>query len=594
MLITASPAHSLLASAVSWESFAITDSRWLIHAIAWSSVLLTAMGVLPWLFTGYSVILGIAVLAAGATAYTGRREPTILPPPTIVRYMLVDGIFTSFAIQPLFVLIQLALAAAGFLPRASGPGGGHILIFSFVCGFYLCLASIEHARSSVAPLSAMPMVAAAVVAGLLILNGYPRFVDYAMLQRARNAGVAAYEQATGKHTDELARLSIGNSLHGFDNRVYTVTSDTQGRLLVSGGFSYYAGKDARGFVRLLPDGQFDHTFVPLPLGDPGLWAPSTVRLAADGTIVINASIIDNKIAQTGLARVQPDGTVDSRFKPDMKKKTMDQGRLELMDLQPDGKLIVASLVRFPESPHDACLFRFDADGAHDTGFEAAAMEALYGPVSSRTQSFSCSIAKITVLATGQILVEGAFLVTGMRQGLVRLNSSGRIDESYRPELSHTQFSLSFVTPTGEVFAVSHIPIPGSSPSTYEARCIKPQANGQLDRTFNIPDGHFRRIEQLAVQPDGKVVIAGSLGEKDYGAIVRLLPNGQTDHTFGGPEGVMRVDGFLTTLVIQPDGRIVLGGEFQQMIGPGKGDRIDRQNIARLLPDGRPDPTFNPR
>jgi uncharacterized delta-60 repeat protein len=438
-------------------------------------------------------------------------------------------------------------------------------------------------------------VAAAIVFGLLLFNAYPRFIDDATLQRARAAGVATYEQATGKRTDERTRLSIGNSLHGFDGRISTMTADPEGRLLVSGNFEYYAGQDARGLVRLLSDGLLDRSFASLPFGDPGLSAPSQVRLSTDGSLLINTGVRGTTISPMGLTRLRTDGTVDPLFQSVVGAERGDGTRFEWMDMQPDGRLVVIAPIRFVQRVDDSCLLRFDGNGSNDIAFSFTSMEALYGPISSRPESISCSISKVTALMTGHLLVEGSFPSTNNKvmERIVRLNPDGTRDPSYRPDLK-TEYSWSAITPNGELYAVSYVPILGSSPVDHEARCTKLRADGQPDPTFNIPPGRFRRIERLAVQPDSKVIVSGSFGNTDYGAIVRLLPNGQPDPTFGGSEGVMHVDGFLTAIIIQPDGRIVLGGEFRQVMGPGKNQQGTRHNIARLLSDGTLDSTFDPR
>jgi uncharacterized delta-60 repeat protein len=427
-----------------------------------------------------------------------------------------------------------------------------------------------------------------------MITGYPQFSAYRSDQRSRDAGVAAYERETGQATTELAKLRIGNSLHGFDGRVSAVTIDRHGRLLVSGGFEYYAGKDARGLVRLLPDGQKDTTFSALQFGDPAIFAPSRVLLSPDESIVINTTPTDSRGAIIGLTRLQPDGTVDPQFRLDMSIQASDQVRLESVAMQPDGWVVIVLPSRFLQNSEDSCLLRFNSAGVRDDAFSSAVMEALYGLASSRTQSLSCSISKVTALATGHLLVEGSFPVTGWRYGMVRLHPDGRLDGAFRPELANMEVSLSIVMPSGELFVISYVAIPGSSPAIYQAHCVKLKADGRRDVSFNIPAGRFLHIDQLATQPDGKIVVAGTLGEKDYGAIVRLLPDGRPDATFAGPTGVIHVDGFITTIGIQLDGRIVLGGEFQQVIGPSKDQRADRQNIARLLADGTPDITFNPR
>jgi uncharacterized delta-60 repeat protein len=95
---------------------------------------------------------------------------------------------------------------------------------------------------------------------------------------------------------------------------------------------------------------------------------------------------------------------------------------------------------------------------------------------------------------------------------------------------------------------------------------------------------------LVLQPDGKLVAAGSAGPAgaaDF-ALARYLPDGRPDPTFG-------MGGRVTTdfgasvdeafaLVLQPDGKLVTAG---LSVDGGTFDGA----LARYLPDGRLDPTF---
>jgi uncharacterized delta-60 repeat protein len=94
--------------------------------------------------------------------------------------------------------------------------------------------------------------------------------------------------------------------------------------------------------------------------------------------------------------------------------------------------------------------------------------------------------------------------------------------------------------------------------------------GDLDPTFDtdgrvvtpFPNGRDN-AEDMAVQADGKVVVAGSSGS-DF-ALTRYNTDGTLDVTFG-TGGRVHTDfpldrgGFASALVIQPDGKIVLAGE----------------------------------
>jgi uncharacterized delta-60 repeat protein len=79
-------------------------------------------------------------------------------------------------------------------------------------------------------------------------------------------------------------------------------------------------------------------------------------------------------------------------------------------------------------------------------------------------------------------------------------------------------------------------------------------------------GFYNYIYDLAIQPDGKIVIAGCYCEEDLGgytlAVARLYPNGELDTTFDGDGVLLRPDlaGPASAVAIQPDGKIVVAGQ----------------------------------
>ncbi len=96
---------------------------------------------------------------------------------------------------------------------------------------------------------------------------------------------------------------------------------------------------------------------------------------------------------------------------------------------------------------------------------------------------------------------------------------------------------------------------------------------------------------MAVQPDGRILVAGGSGRigggasgKEFGAVVRYRRDGGLDRSFGGGDGVAFVRQMqpFTALALQPDGRIVVTAAWSS---GGKG------GVARLLPDGHLDGNF---
>ncbi len=95
------------------------------------------------------------------------------------------------------------------------------------------------------------------------------------------------------------------------------------------------------------------------------------------------------------------------------------------------------------------------------------------------------------------------------------------------------------------------------------------------------------VYALAVQSNGHAVIAGDFTTVQgvtRNRIARLTPGGGLDPAFAPVSGA---NGTIRCVLVQTDGRILIGGEFTTY------DGVPRNRIARLLPGGTLDTTFNP-
>jgi hypothetical protein len=89
------------------------------------------------------------------------------------------------------------------------------------------------------------------------------------------------------------------------------------------------------------------------------------------------------------------------------------------------------------------------------------------------------------------------------------------------------------------------------------------------------------VAALAPQPDGKLVVGGgftSVNGAARRAIVRLNPDGRADPTFNPGAGP---DGVVYALALQPDGNVILAGDFNNVGG------TPRDRLARLFGDHPP-------
>ncbi len=109
------------------------------------------------------------------------------------------------------------------------------------------------------------------------------------------------------------------------------------------------------------------------------------------------------------------------------------------------------------------------------------------------------------------------------------------------------------------------------------------APGDVDATFN-PNANGA-VFSTAVQPDGKIVIGGDftiVGGVARNRIARLNADGTLAPAFNP-----NANGRVSSAAVQADGKIVIGGQFTTVGG------VTRRRIARLNADGTLDPAFNP-
>lgn len=175
---------------------------------------------------------------------------------------------------------------------------------------------------------------------------------------------------------------------------------------------------------------------------------------------------------------------------------------------------------------------------------------------------------------GAILVAGHFDSVGgtARTNLVRFLPDNTVDASFTPELGNPYMPIGMlaVQPDGRILFGERF---------HFARCFP---DGTLDGSFAI-DAE-RIVEGFGLQPDGRMVTSMSAARDGYwqSELVRWLPDGTAEPGFN-PE----CTGLIWTLVLQPDGKIVVGGPFRTLAG------TPRSNVGRLNPDGTLDESFTP-
>ncbi len=197
--------------------------------------------------------------------------------------------------------------------------------------------------------------------------------------------------------------------------------------------------------------------------------------------------------------------------------------------------------------------------------------------------------------TGTIMVGGSFdQYNGSPvNGIARLNSNGTLNTSFNPGGLGVDGTVREITiqPDGKILL-------GGTFLKYNGtnvfRFVRLEQDGSIDATFlasgcsglfcNFSSGNT--VNTIVVQPDGKIIIGGDFA--DYtgiisDSIVRLNSDGTVDSSFVVGTGFS--SGEVYDIELQPDGKMIVVGEFTQYNGSSV------SNIVRLNSDGTIDPTF---
>ena len=286
-----------------------------------------------------------------------------------------------------------------------------------------------------------------------------------------------------------------------------------------------------------------------------------LAVQADGKILVGGSFsfVDGQY-RNGIARLNADGTLDSRFNPGA------IGTVYSIAVQMDGKILVGgSFYRLGGESRDK-IARLNADGMLDSEFNPGASGTVYS---------------IAMQMDGKILVGGSFYGLGgeSRDKIARLNADGTLDSEFNPGASGTVYSIA-MQPDGKILVGGSFYRLGGESRDSIGRL---NADGMLDSEFN--PGDSSTVYCLALQSDGKVLVGSSgmllIGEP-RNPLARLNADGSLDSGF-----VPEADDTVYSIAVQADGCILVGGDFTTLDGQ------TRNRIGRLKVDGTIDSGFNP-
>lgn len=371
---------------------------------------------------------------------------------------------------------------------------------------------------------------------------------------------------------------------------------------------------------------------------------SAIVIQPDGKMIVAGNIISDNRFDFLVVRYNSDGSLDDGTANDStpgdsfgtggKAQT---GFFEFnshassMALQPDGKLLVAgtAYTGYSSFKNQFAIARYNSDGSLDSSFGND------GKVTTSVSGHSDSIRRIFLKPDGKIMAVGSSLIplddtpyppVSLYLSMARYNSDGSLDngtvndstpgDSYGNGGVITYNSPSeggindvIIQPDGKVLTVGAGPSGDDLPDFFVARY---NTDGSLDdgtvndlrpgdsfgtggivhttftHSYDIPNA-------VALQPDGKIVVAGRVFYDNEGAdmgMVRYHRDGSLDSSFGNGGKTLtdfnnREDG-ADVMIIQPDGKIILAGRSQD---PGPYGDFGMFALSRYNLNGKLDQSF---
>jgi uncharacterized delta-60 repeat protein len=352
-----------------------------------------------------------------------------------------------------------------------------------------------------------------------------------------------------------------------------------GKLVAAGASSSSVSGPVFALARYNPNGALDSGFgsggkVTTAFGSLGDQAFS-LTVQGDGKLVAAGFHRTDSGNDFALARYNTDGSLDTSFNGGKVTTSFGPGNDNAGEVlqQPDGKLVAAG--SSCDSGH--CLFalaRYGPNGSLDTSFNGS------GKVTTAFGSIDDEGSTLALQPDGKLVVAGL-----SQQGpswvfaLARYNPNGSLDTSFNGNgkvttafgsIDDEAFALA-LQPDGKLVAAGYSY--SGAATTYDLALARYNPNGSLDTTFGgtgkvrtalVPGDEA--VDQLVLQPDGKLVAAGfadNNGTREDFALVRYKADGSLDTTFGGTgkitTPISSTDDGAEALVRQPDGRLVAAG-----------------------------------
>ncbi|MNK17076.1 WD domain, G-beta repeat [compost metagenome] len=321
------------------------------------------------------------------------------------------------------------------------------------------------------------------------------------------------------------------------------------------------------------DGANDPTFNPIDTGysngvNGGI---GCVLALPDGKMVV-AGAFDRytNVNRNNIARINADETLDETFNPGEGANNY----IEVLLRQPDGKIIIGGrFTEFDGEPRSR-IARLNEDGSLDETFNPGmgADNIVYA---------------LAIQADDKILVGGNFKnFNGTTIAhLVRLNTNGTIDTSFVVSGVDSSVMDIAVQSDDKIIAVGNF---SQINGVQKNKLVRLNSDGGIDTTFLSGIGPNYSLSTVSVNSTGKIFIGGMFDQfngQNIAGLISLNENGSVNTAFNVGGGI---NGWVTSIALQPDGKVLAGGSFNSYNG-----NFSSKSVVRINTDGTQDMGFLP-
>lgn len=444
---------------------------------------------------------------------------------------------------------------------------------------------------------------------------------------AQDSGIViggAFERVHERAINRLAKLKqdgtndysfdIGS---GFNGEVNVVVEQPNGRLIVGGDFTQYNGSSCNRIVRLMSDGSRDTSF---SIGTGFNGSVYDIELLTDGEMVVVGTFTTyNGSTRQRVAKLNSNGSLYSSFNVSVNNIIFCIAR------DTSGRLVIGGSFTTVSGVSCTRIARLKSSGVLDTAYSTATSganntvnevalqaggEAIFagyftqfngstvnrivrlsstgtvdGTYSSGSGFGGAQVNEMVWQSDGNLLVIGHFTsYDGTTLGrVVRLNSNGTRDTTFTAGtgLNYSSNAI-WLNYDGSVFV-------GGTFTTVNGfgrlGLAKLSSSGSLDKGFMKNSGADGPVLAFGTQSSGKTIVAGDFVRYNgdtVNRIMRLNRDGSLDSGFGSGTGA---NGVINAVLVQPDDKIVIAGDFTTYNG------VSKNRIARLNSDGSIDSTY---